>query len=585
MKALPKMYALLTPTERQGALRLLALMVVGMVVDTLGISLVIPGIAMLIEADLAKTHPRLQPLLEALGNPTRTELIVGAMLTLIVFYLLRTAFLAFLAWRQSGFAYGVQAHLSQRLLTSYLGQPYTFHLQRNSAQLIRNATREVEFFTLYCLINALLIGTEGLVMLGIAALLLMIEPVGAVVVTLVMGLAAWIFSLATRGRLARWGLARQYHEGVRLQRLQEGLGGAKEVMLLGREAEFLKQYHTHNSASAILAQRQATVLQLPRLWLELLAVVGLAVLVLTMVAQGREITALVPALGLFAVAGFRFMPSLNRVLTAVQGFRYGQPTIQVLHDELGRAVPESRPRRAGTLGFRGELRLSDVGYTYPGTSVPSLKNCSVLIRAGECLGIVGPSGAGKSTLVDVCLGLLTPTVGAVTLDSIDIRDDLRAWQNQIGYVPQSVYLTDDTLKRNIAFGLSDEEIDEAAVWRAVRDAQLEEFVRTLPSGLETVVGERGTTISGGQRQRVGIARALYHDPAVIVLDEATSALDVDTERGVLRAVSALHGRKTVMIVAHRLSTVVACDRILRLEEGRVVGEGRPDLMLANRWEE
>jgi ATP-binding cassette, subfamily B, bacterial PglK len=394
----------------------------------------------------------------------------------------------------------------------------------------------------------------------------------------VMGLAAWMFSLATRGRVGRWGLARQHHEGVRLQRLQEALGGAKDVMLLGREAEFLKQYEVHNSASAALAQRQATVVQLPRLWIELLAVLALVIVVFTMLAQGRELTTLVPTLGLFAIAGFRLMPSVNRVLMAAQGFRYGRPTIDILHDELERAVPQNRQSGGAATEFRRELRLSGVGYTYPAAGVPALEDASIVITPGEAVGIVGPSGAGKSTLVDVCLGLLTPTVGTVTLDGADIRQDLRAWQDQIGYVPQSVYLSDDTLKRNIAFGLADEEIKEPAVWRAIQDAQLEEFVRALPNGLLTFVGERGTSLSGGQRQRVGIARALYHDPAVLVLDEATSALDTTTERGVLDAVSALHGRKTVLIVAHRFSTVAACDRIIRLQAGRVAKEGRPEAM-------
>lgn len=578
MNLLRKMYALLTPAERRASMTLLALMVIGMIVDMLGIGLVVPGIALLIENDLARAHPATRPVLEALGDPTGTQVIVVGMVSLIVFYLLRTAFLAYLAWRQSGFAYGVQAQLSQRLLINYLGQPYTFHLQRNSAQLIRNATREVEFFTLYCLINGLMIGTEGLVALGVGALLLAIEPVGAVAVALVMGLAAWLFSMATRRRLAAWGTARQHHEGIRLQRLQEMLGGAKEVVLLGRESEFLARYQAHNLASAAVAQRQATVLLLPRLWLELLAVLGLAVLVLTMVSRGRDMLTLIPTLGLFAIAGFRFMPSVNRVLTALQGFRYGQPTVDLLYAELGLVQPPKRCD-AGQLIFARELRLEAVNYTYPGAGSPSLKDVSVVVSPGEAVGIVGPSGAGKSTFVDVCLGLLAPTNGRVTVDGEDIQSHLRSWQDRIGYVPQTVYLTDDSLRRNIAFGLRDEAIDEAAVWRAVRDAQLAEFVRALPAGLDTMVGERGTSLSGGQRHRVGIARALYHDPSVLVLDEATSALDTETERGVLCAVSALHGRKTVLIVAHRFSTVASCDRILRIEGGRIVGEGRPELMI------
>jgi ABC-type multidrug transport system fused ATPase/permease subunit len=311
----------------------------------------------------------------------------------------------------------------------------------------------------------------------------------------------------------------------------------------------------------------------------LLAVLGLAVLVLTMVARGRDMSTLIPTLGLFAIAGFRFMPSINRVLTALQGFRYGQPTIDVLHEELSRPQP-MKSEVIGTMTFNRELKLDAVSYTYPGASNRSLQNVSVTVVPGEAVGIMGPSGAGKSTLVDLCLGLLKPVEGHITADGTDIHDQLRSWQDRIGYVPQTVYLTDDSLRRNIAFGLRDEAIDDTAVWRAVRDAQLEEFVRGLPAGLDTMVGERGTSLSGGQRHRVGIARALYHDPSVLVLDEATSALDTETERGVMRAVNALHGRKTVLIVAHRFSSVASCDRILRLEGGRIVGESRPEPMIA-----
>jgi ABC-type multidrug transport system fused ATPase/permease subunit len=317
---------------------------------------------------------------------------------------------------------------------------------------------------------------------------------------------------------------------------------------------------------------------LPRLWLELLAVVGLATLVIVMLAQGREMATIVPTLGLFAAAAFRLMPSVNRVLNSAQALRYYLPVVNTLREELKLAAPEQTARRQpgpATSGFQTEICLANICYTYPSAAAPALKNLIIRIRKGESVGFVGPSGSGKSTLVDVILGLLTPGAGQVLVDGENIQHDLRAWQDQIGYVPQSIYLTDDTLRRNVAFGLADEAIDDAAVKRAVRAAQLEEFVAGLPKGLETFVGERGIRLSGGQRQRIGIARALYHDPAVLVLDEATSALDMATERGVMQAVNALQGSKTLLIVAHRLSTVGGCDRLYRLEQGRIVEETVP----------
>jgi ABC-type multidrug transport system fused ATPase/permease subunit len=307
----------------------------------------------------------------------------------------------------------------------------------------------------------------------------------------------------------------------------------------------------------------------------------LAILVLAMVGQGRTSDALVPTLALFAAAAFRLMPSVNRILSSLQSLRYGVPVINTLNAEL---MPNSTPARTVHAGPKGVLHTSlgmrNVTYVYPSRHQPALSDVSFEVRRGETIGFIGASGAGKSTLVDVLLGLLVPSKGEVCVDGVDIHTKLREWQDQIGYVPQTIFLTDDSLRRNIAFGLPDEAIDEAAIWRALRAAQLDAFVRELPHGAETVVGERGVRLSGGQRQRVGIARALYHDPDVLVLDEATSALDTPTETGVMQAIRSLHGAKTIFIVAHRFSTVEHCDRIYYLEHGRVVSTGSPAELLS-----
>lgn len=576
-----KILGILTTEERKRGLVLLCLMIIGMALETLGIGLFIPAISLLMQDDLATRYPVVAPILARLGNPSQQSIIMGAMLILVGIYLIRTIYLAFLAWWQTRFAFSVQRRLSQQLFVTYLSQPYTFHLQRNSAQMINNATGEVGIFTYKTLLPSMLLITESLVLLGVGGLLLVVEPVGAVIVALVLGIASWGFHRATRGRVARWGVARQFHEGKRIQHLQQGLGGVKDVKLLGRESDFLEQYSIHNTRSAHVGERQITLQQIPRLWLELLAVTGMALLIMSMLAQGREMVHIIPTLGLFAIAAFRLMPSMTRILGAVQALRFGMPVINTLRDELS-LVESKLPKTnsSDALALQQEIRLSDVVYTYAGTAKPALHGLTLSIKKGESVGFIGSSGAGKSTLVDILLGLLQPDAGEVSVDGCDIRRNMRGWQDQIGYVPQSIYLTDDSLRRNVAFGLPAELIDDAAVLRALRAAQLEEFVGGLPEGLDTVVGERGVRLSGGQRQRIGIARALYHDPQVLVLDEATSSLDTNTEHEVMQAVGSLHGSKTIVIVAHRLSTVEHCDRLYRLEHGRVVAEGAPAVMLA-----
>lgn len=575
-----KIWGLLGDAERSSAIMLLSLMFIGMLLETLGVGLVIPTLALLTQPGFLNNHPTLQPVLRFLGDPNQYTLVIYGMLVLVGVYLIKTLFLAYLVWRQAIFAFGVQVNLSQRLFTVYLRQPYTFHLQRNSAQLMRNLTDEVGMFT-SAISQAMNLLTELLVLLGLCTLLLVVEPLGALIVVSVLGTAAWGFHRLTRRRITRWGEARQLHDGLRIQHLQQGLGGAKDVKLLGREADFLEQYRMHNAQSARVGQLQATLQQLPRLWLELLAVSGLAILVVSMLAQGRALEAVLPTLGLFAAAAFRLMPSVNRVLGAVQSLRYGLAMIDTLYAEFKLAAPEAGGARTSIVPFRAVLELNNITYAYPSASVTALKEISLTICHGESVGLVGSSGSGKSTLVDILLGLLTPDCGEVRLDGENIQQNLRNWQDQIGYVPQTIFLTDDTLARNVAFGLPNSQIDEDAVWRAIRAAQLEDFVHSLPMKLETVVGERGIRLSGGQRQRIGIARALYHDPAVLVLDEATSSLDTATERDVMQAVRALHGRKTILIIAHRLSTVEHCDRLYRLEMGQVVEEGSPETMLAS----
>jgi ATP-binding cassette, subfamily B, bacterial PglK len=582
MKTLWLIWDVLTRRQQRTAVALLSLMMVGMLLETLGVGLIIPALALMTHADLAHRYPATGPLLRALGNPDRLHLVTWGMLALVAVYAVKAGFLAWLFWRQSQFVCAVQVDLSRRLFSAYLRQPYGFHLRRNSAELINNVVGEVEQFSHTCLMAGMNLLTEALIVLGISALLLAVAPVGAIVVAAVFGLPSWAFHRLTHEPVLRWGQARQRHEHLRLQQLQQGLGGVKELMLLGRERDCLSQYERHNAASARAINLHQLMQQLPRLGLEVLAVCALAGLVMVMLAGRRPLDSLLPVLGVFAAAAFRLLPSANRMINAVHSIRYALPAITVIHDEvtLSRAAVCPAAAAPGRIGFQDALTLERVSFQYPGTPAATLQGIELRIPRGSCVGFIGASGAGKSTLIDVILGLQAPTSGLVCVDGADIQHNLRGWQALIGYVPQSIFLTDDTLRRNVALGLPDEEIDDAAVRRAIAAAQLDEFVATLPAGLETTVGERGVRLSGGQLQRIGIARALYHDPQVLVLDEATSALDTATERGVMAAVRALRGRKTLMIVAHRLSTVEHCDWLCRLEAGRIIASGETPRMLA-----
>lgn len=572
MMTLRKLLSLLDARQRRGGLAVLIAMIIGMIFEMFGIGLVLPVITLMTSPDAIHNFAGGTAVLSLLGNPTQQQLVVWGVIALAVLIAVKNTYIVGLSWFQSKFVFTLHASLSQRLFSAYLRKPYVFHLQNNSAELIRNVVNEVNLFT-----NAaqalMTLSTELLISFGVAALLMYVEPFGTVVVVLLLGFAVISFYIAIRKRLSHWGQARQRYDGKRIQLVQEGLGSIKEIKLLGREEDFLKQYSQYNVLNAKVLQHQNFLQQIPRLWLETLAIVGLAAIVLVMMGQGKAPEAFLPTVGLFGAAAFRLMPSLNRCMTAMQSARFAVAAINVLHGELSQKVePPSRPGARQPLPITSRIELKDVSFLYPETEKAALDSVSLSIPIGASVGFIGKSGAGKSTLVDLILGLNTPKAGQILVDGTDIFRDRRAWQDQIGYVPQTIALIDDTLRRNIALGLSDSDIDDSHIWSALELAQLDTFVRGLPEGLNTFLGERGVRLSGGQRQRIGIARALYPDPPVLVLDEATSSLDKDTERGVMQAIKAMQGKKTIIIITHRLSTIEHCEVIFRLDKGKLVEE-------------
>jgi ATP-binding cassette, subfamily B, bacterial PglK len=581
IKSLKKLWLIFSPVQHRSIILLLGFMLIGMVLETLGISLVIPILDLMTKSDLDSQYPAIVPWLELLGNPSHEELIVFAMLVLVGVFVLKVLFLIFLVWFQARFIAEVNSGFSLRLFVGYLRQPYPFHLLRNSAELIRNALNQVGQMA-GALQSYLVITTESLILFGILALMIVVEPVGTLIVASAFGFASWGFNRFTRGRIRFWGEKFQNHEKLRLQYLQEGLGAVKDVKILGCENEFIDRYQVHNSGGAQINKKKTVVAALPRFWLEILGVSGLAVIVLLMIAQNKSIESLVSTLGLFAVAAFRIMPSANRLLNATQNVRFLSAAFSNLQKEIS-LIEKTLPQKENSpLSFEDALVLENVCFHYPATEALILKDISLSIEKGNSIGFIGSTGAGKSTLVDIILGLLVPVNGLVKVDGVDIQTKLRGWQDQIGYVPQSIFLTDDTIRRNVAFGLSDEKIEDTVVWNSLCSAQLEKFVKGLPEGLDTRIGEDGVRLSGGQRQRIGIARALYHDPSVLVLDEATSSLDTITESDFMDSVCALKGYKTLIIVAHRLTTVEHCDYLFRLENGSIVEEGKVSELLSKK---
>jgi len=477
------------------------------------------------------------------------------------------------------------AELSATLLRRYLAAPYPFHFGRNSAELIRNCSQGVGHVLTGAMSASTSILSEILVGLGLAAVLFAAAPRSSLVAGLV--LLAVVVALLTGMRpiVRRRGRAVHEEQVAVTKRLHQALGGVKEVKALGREPHFYQAFAQGQQRLLRLGYLGITLDAVPSLVVETVVVSG-AIAALTMLAlSGQAGASTLPLLGLFSYAALRFVPMANRLIVRVNEVRAGAVTAEALYEDYC-ALAEAEWEEDGLAApaFREGLALVDVSYTYPGGEGPALRDVTLTIRPGESIGIVGPTGAGKSTLVDLILGLLEPSSGTIAVDGVDLRTCLAAWRRSTGYVPHSVFLIDDTLRRNVAFGLPPDQIDDQRVRAAMRAAQLERLVEQLPDGLETKIGDRGTRLSTGERQRVGIARALYEQPDVLVLDEATAALDGATESEVMRAISEERPARTLLVVSHRLSAVRRCDRLLLVFGGRIAASGTYDELAAHSLE-
>lgn len=512
------------------------------------------------------------------ANDGANLLLVGATMLSGVF-LAKTLLAVALAHREIHFVQTIGASLSNRLFRGYMQSPYHVHLERNPADVIRILTEEASHVIDF-LRAGLRLTREGFVLALVFLLIVVVEPLASLTVLSLFAFVSAAFYYTVRQVLTQRGRLWGDHWSRRVQIISQSLGAIKDVKVLGRECHLLDLFRAETAS----LHRQETFHEvtslLPRYLLELLAMAVMMLIAMMFLLSDRPLGTLAPVLVLYGMAVARLLPAVITINTSLLELRRRGPAVELVCGELNAVQTSTAVKSSGgandriTMTVPGAITLENIYYRYPGAARDSLQGISVTIEAGTTVGVVGASGAGKSTLIDLLIGLHVPTRGRVLVDGLDIHHDLTTWRRQIGYVPQNIYIIDDSIRRNIAFGLPDDEIDDLAVARAVRAARLESLVRMLPLGLESTVGHEGVRLSGGQRQRIAIARALYHDPRVLVMDEATNALDDATELEIITDLRLLQKDRTVILVAHRPSTVEGCDQLIRLEAGRIVPEFR-----------
>ncbi len=580
IKNFSKIFALFSKREKRHIYWLFCGIVIMGMTEITGIISIAPFMGIVSNPGIIHTNKYLSQIYNALGFSNSNQFLFFTGVVVLAVLAFGNGFSSFITWLLLRFTF-LQGHsLSVRLLNKYLSQPYVFFLNRNTADLSKNILMEVHRVIGGVLMPGMQVLTKVVVAFSILGLLIVVDPLLAVTVAVVLGGAyAAVFGLV-RMKLARIGKTSAEARTQCFKVASEALGGVKDLKLFGRESVFLQRYFTTSRQFAGYEATSQIFSQLPRYALETIAFGGILLIVLYLIGVKQNAETALPLISLYAFAGYRLMPALQRIFIGMTTIRYNLPALDILHNDL---IPQDsdsdmvsdHAETIAPLKFKDRIELRDIVYSYPNTSIPAVNKLNLEVKAKTTVGLVGVTGSGKTTTVDIMLGLLSPGSGQLIVDGTEITPaNVRSWQNNLGYVPQSIYLTDDTIIRNIAFGVKDNEIDNKAVERAARIATLHDFImRDLPDGYDTLVGERGVRLSGGQHQRIGIARALYHDPKVLIFDEATSALDGITENAIMEAIQKISRKKTIIMIAHRLTTVQECDVIYMLEKGEVTAKG------------
>ncbi|HJB91077.1 MAG TPA: ABC transporter ATP-binding protein/permease [Candidatus Eisenbergiella merdigallinarum] len=574
-----KMMVLLSHRQKLKMVQILVMMVIGAALETCSIALVIPAIQVIIDPSCVEGDGIVARAYRLTGLENPTHFMILILCLIILGFVLKNIFLYFQNVVQLRFVYTNQFETSQRMMINFMKRPYEYYLNADTSVIQRMITSDVN--NMYGLILACLqLVSEVIIFVFLTVTLTSQAPQMILTIAALLVAVLLIIKCVLKPIMRQAGQENQdYYSGL-YKWIEESVMGIKEIKIANKENYFITEYGKCGRGYVSAVQRYNIFNATPRLLIETVCMAGLILYLILMILSGADVTAMVPQIGAFSVAAMRLLPSANRINNYLTSISYFEPFFMGVSDNLQDEIHDENvvydesayrvKKDVEKLPVKKEIVLDDIVYRYPNSDVLIFDHAHMEVPVGKSVGIVGTSGAGKTTIVDIMLGLLRISEGSILADGVEVRDHYESWLKNIGYIPQNIFMVDSTIRKNVAFGCADDEIDDAKVWEALKKASLDEFVRGLPQGLDTGIGERGIRISGGQRQRIGIARALYEDPEVLVLDEATSALDNDTEAAIMESINSLHGHKTLVIIAHRLQTIEKCDIVYRVEDGRIV---------------
>ena len=572
IRILKKFNLILSKRQKNRIGIIVVLMIIGAFLETLGVSLIIPLMTAILDKDFFQNNKYAVWACELLDIHAQNTFIIVVLMSLIGIFILKDAFLFLEYYVQVRFVCNNRLATQRELMAIYMARPYEFFLNASTGEINRVILGDVSG-TFNLLTTMLGFFTELIVSGALIIAIIVIDPFMAFLTAGVLIAELLVIYKIIKPTLRKAGLEYQRMAAQANKWVLQAIGGIKELKVAGKEDYFLEQY-TKYANRGVGAEKINSVLgNLPRLLIEAITIAAMLGMIIILLLMGRDVNSLMPQLGAFALAAVRLLPSTNRISAAMNAVAYNEPQLDSMVTNLS-AVKDWEKKNIeeendDILTLNHQCELHDITFTYPNAEKPVLEHANMIIPAGKSVGIVGTSGAGKTTAVDILLGLLHQQDGWVLTDGQDIHNNYRYWLSMIGYIPQMIFMLDDTIRANVAFGYDAEDIEEEQVWRAIEEAQLREFVESLPKGLDTTIGERGVRLSGGQRQRIGIARALYTNPQLLLFDEATSALDNETEAAIMESINALHGKKTMVIIAHRLTTIEGCDIVYRVEDGKI----------------